>query len=228
MQRLQLFLLTLGQLLIPLIVPNGLLHRFNIRFFRDITDIFCDKFLDIYNGAEGDSLLHHPHDLLIVNIPLCQKICPILLLGIIELSSDTVCLQERTKVRKVDGLPLANKAVFRQWSVVKKKMFSTAPIAPAVEHNSRNKGLTLHIIPKFAGNEAGKIFSSSGVWIIFIHIRPQVSLQRPLRFFIGCLIEVAGIRFSQKNNLECINYGGFASSILSSQKIDIVHFDEFF
>ena len=48
----KLFFLPLSQLLMPLICPDVFLHGFNIRLLRDVTDVLCDKFLNIHNWTE--------------------------------------------------------------------------------------------------------------------------------------------------------------------------------
>ena len=111
LQSLQLFLLALCQLLVTLIIPDILLHGLNIRLLRDIADVLCNKFLNVYNGTKGDRLLHHPHDLLVVDIPLGQQVFLVLLVGIVKLPPHTILFQKHTKSRDINGLTLANKAV---------------------------------------------------------------------------------------------------------------------
>ena len=60
LQRIQLFLLTLRQQFVPFIIPDVLLHQLNIGLIRNIADVLRNKFLDIHNWPERNSLLHHP------------------------------------------------------------------------------------------------------------------------------------------------------------------------
>ena len=69
LQRGQLFLLLLRQLLVPLVVSDVLLHGFDIRLIRNIADIFGDKLLNIHDRAERHRLFHHAEHLLVVHVP---------------------------------------------------------------------------------------------------------------------------------------------------------------
>jgi len=146
LQRLQLFLLALGQLLVALVIADILLHGRDIRLLRDIADVLCNKPLDIDNGAKGDCLLHHPHDLLVVDIPLGQQVILVLLMGVVKLSPRTIRFQKYTQRRDIHGLALANKAVLRQSSIIEEKAILPASVAPAVEDDAADKLLALHIV----------------------------------------------------------------------------------
>ena len=227
-QSLQFFLLTLCQLLMALVIPDILLHSLDIWLLRDIADILCNKLLDVYNGAKGDGLLHHPHNLLVMDIPLCQQIFLVLLMGIIKFSPRTVLFQKYTKSRNINGLALSYKAVLRQSPIIQEEAVLPASVAPTVEDDAADKLLTLHIIQKFTGNKGGVILPAPGIGVIFVHISPQVSVQCPLRLLIGCLVEVPGVGLTQKDDLKRIDHSGFSCSVFSCQEIDILHFDEFF
>ena len=69
MQSSQLFLLTLYQHFMALIIPDILLHGLDIRLLRYVADVLGNEFLDIHDRAEGYRLFHHSKDLLIVHIP---------------------------------------------------------------------------------------------------------------------------------------------------------------
>ena len=73
-----------------LVVADILLHGLNVWFFWDVADVLGDKFLNVNDGSEGDGLLHHPHDLLVVDIPLGQQIRLVLLVGVIQFCPDAV------------------------------------------------------------------------------------------------------------------------------------------
>ena len=73
-----------------LVVADVLLHGLNVRLFWDVADVLGDKFLDVHDGTKGNCLLHHPHDLLVVDIPLGQQIRLVLLVGVIQFCPDAV------------------------------------------------------------------------------------------------------------------------------------------
>ena len=107
-------------------------------------------------------------------------------------------------------------------------MILTAPVAPAVKDNPAYKRPTFYIVQKFTDDKAGEIFPPPRVWIVLVHVSPQVSIQRPLGLLVSSLIEVARVGFPQENDLKCVDDSGFSSSILSGQKIDLIHFNELF
>ena len=51
-----------------------------------------------------------------------------------------------------------------------------------------------------------ELFSAAGIGVIFIHIRPKITVQRALGLFIGRLVEITGIRFAQQHNLKCVDH----------------------
>ena len=223
----QLFFLPLGQLFMALIVPDILLHRFNIRFIGDVADILGDESLDVHNRAKGHRLFHHPQNLFIVHIPTGQHIQPVLFLAIIHLPIGKILLQVAAQRRNIHGFALFNKAVFRQFSHIDEKAVLPAAIAAAIKHHTGDKTVSLHQILKLAGNVTRKIFSPAGVGVLFVHVRPQVTIQRALGFFVGGLVEVSGVGLPQQHNLQGINHSGFPRTIFSSKKIDVIHRNDF-
>ena len=228
MQSSQLFLLTLCQHFVALVIPDILLHGLNIRLFWYIADVLGNEFLDIHDRAERYRLFHHSQDLLIVHIPPRQHIPAIFLLRVIDLCLSVILLQKPAQRRNLHSLSVFNKTVLRQHSHINEKALLPASITAAIKNDTRDKAAARHIVLKLAGNVAGEIFPSAGIWVILIHIRPQVTIQRALRLFVGSLIKVAGIRFPQQNDLKGINYRGFSRAVFSSQEINIPHLDDFF
>ena len=211
-----------------LIVPDVLLHGLNVRFFRDVADVLCNKLLDVHDGSEGDGLLHHSHDLLIMDIPLGQQIGLVLLVGVIQLSPHPIGFQKSSQSRDIDGLSLTNEAVLRKGTVIEEETVLAAAVAAAVEHDAADKLLHLHIVQKLTGDEGGKVFPPPGSGVVFIHVCPQVSVQSPLGLLIGRLIEVAGVGLTQEHDLKSVDHSGLPRSVLTRQKIDVVHFDQLF
>lgn len=125
------------------------------------------------------------------------RIPAIFLLRVIDLCLSVILLQKTAQRRNLHSLSVFNKTVFRQHSHINEKALLSASITAAIKNDTRDKAAARHIVLKLAGNVAGEIFPSAGIWVIFIHIRPQVTIQRALRLFIGSLIKVAGICFSQ-------------------------------
>ena len=228
MQSSQLFLLTLRQHFVALVIPDILLHGLNIRLFWYIADVLGNEFLDIHDRTERYCLFHHSKDLLIVHIPPRQHIPAIFLLRVIDLCLSVILLQKTAQRRNLHSLSVFNKTVLRQRSHINEKALLPASITAAIKNDTRDKAAARHIVLKLAGNVAGEIFPSAGIWVIFIHIRPQITIQRALRLFVGSLIKVAGTRFPQQNDLKGINYRRFSRAVFSGEKINIPHLDDFF
>ena len=140
-----------------------------------------------------------------MNIPLCKHVAAILFLGIVKFCPCIVLLQKTAKHRKFHRFALFNKAVFRQCPRVNKECITVASITAAVKGNAGYKVAALHLILKFTDNIGGKILTTAGIRAVIIHVGAQVALQCSLRFFVGCLIKIAGIRLSQQHNLQCID-----------------------
>ena len=91
-------------------------------------------------------------------------------------------------------------------SYINEKAFLSAAITAAIENNTGDEAGPFHLVLKFAGDIAGKILSAAGIGVIFIHIRPKITVKRALGLFIGRLIEITGIRFAQQHNLKCVDH----------------------
>ena len=77
------------------------------------------------------------------------------------------------------------------------KTVVAAAVAAAVKHHAAHKAASLHIVIELAGDIARKILSAARARIVLVHVGAQITVQRALRLFIGSLIKVAGICFSQ-------------------------------
>ena len=189
-----------------LIIPDILLHGLNIRLIRYVADILRDKFLDIHDRPEGHRFFHHPEDLFIVNVPAGEHIPAIFLLRIIDFRPGIVLLQIAAQCGNLHCLPVLDKAIFRQSAHINEKAFLPAAVTAAIENNTGDEAGSFHLILEFAGDVAGEIFSAAGIWVIFVHIRPKITVQRALGLFIGGLIEIAGACFPQQHNLKCVDH----------------------
>ena len=189
-----------------LIIPDILLHGLNIRLIRYVADILRDKFLDIHDRPEGHRFFHYPEDLFIVNVPAGEHIPAIFLLRIIDFRPGIVLLQIAAQCRNLHCRIIFNKAIFRQSAHINEEAFLPAAVTAAIENNTGDEAGSFHLILEFAGDIAGEIFSAAGIGVIFIHIRPKITVQRALGLFIGGLIEIAGACFPQQHNLKCIDH----------------------
>ena len=197
MQSNQFFLLTLCQHFVALVIPDILLHGLNIRLFWYVADILGNEFLNIHDRTKRYRLFHHSKDLLVVHIPPRKHIPAIFLLRVVDLCLSVILLQKPAQRRNLHSFSVFNKTILRQRSHINEKAILPASITAAIKNDTRDKAAARHIVLKLAGNVAGEIFSSAGIWVILIHIRPQITVQRALRLFVGSLIKVAGICFSQ-------------------------------
>ena len=80
-------------------------------------------------------------------------------------------------------------------------MLNICPVTATVKGNTGYKVGSFYVIQEFAGDEAGEILSFSGIGIVVIHVRSQISIQGTLGFFIGCLIEIPAVGFAEKYDL---------------------------
>lgn len=101
-------------------------------------------------------------------------------------------------------------------------------IAAAVEDHSSNKPGPLCLVLKLTGDIAEKVPPLPGIGRIYVHIRPQISIQRALRLLVGGLVDVAGVGFPQEHNLKRVDDGGFPRAVFPRQKVDIPHLDDLF
>ena len=141
-----------------------------------------------------------------MNIPAGEHIPAIFSLCIVDFGPGVVLLQKEAQCRDLHGLTIFDEAIFRQRTHINKEAFLPAAVAAAIKNDAGDKTGAFRLILKFARNVAGKVLSPAGVRVVFVHIGPQVSVQRALRFLIGRLIEVAGVRFAQQHNLKCIDH----------------------
>ena len=208
LQGRQFFFLLFSQLLMAFIVADILLHSHDIRFFRDIADIFGDKLLNICDRFEGDSLLHHPHDLFVMDIPFGQQIIPVFFLDIVQFTPCAIFLFDiGAEHMDIHSRTFSNKAVFRNHAVIEKESFLPVAVVITIKDDTRDKLLFFDVIPELTGNIAGEILSPPGMRIVFIHVSPQITVQRPLRFFVGSLVKIAGIGLSQQYDLQSVDDG---------------------
>ena len=226
LQRRQLFLLSLCQLFMPLIIPDVLLHQLNIRLFWNITDVLCNKFLNIYDRLERNGLFHHTQCLLIMDVPLCKHIAAVFFLCIIKFYVRIVFLQEAAQIRDFHRFSLLNIAVSRNHACIDEEKVSSAAITAAIKHHSCNKAAALCVVLKFANDVSGEVFSPPGIGVIFIHISAQITVKCSLRLFTCSLIEIARVGLAQKNDLKCINDRGFSGAVFSRQKVDVTYFNK--
>ncbi|MPM28410.1 hypothetical protein SDC9_74932 [bioreactor metagenome] len=222
----KLFLLSPGQVLMPLIIPDVLLHQLDIGFFRDVADVFRDELLNIHDGAERDRLFHHAADLLVVDVPLGKYICAVLFVAVVKNSvGSRQRLQISPQRRDIHSLLLDDKAVLGNCPVISKKTLLAAAIVPAVKYHADNEPLAFQIVPKLTGDIAGKILPAPGFRVLRVHIGTEISVQRPLGALVGGLIEVSGVQFSQQDNLQGIDDRGFSRTIFPRKKVHVVHLD---
>ena len=180
LQRGQLFLLLLRQLLVPLVVADVLLHSFDIRLIRNIADIFGDKLLNIHDWAERHRLFHHAEHLLVVHVPPREHVAAVLPLGIVHLGAGKILLEEFAQVVNIHRLAVLDKAVFRQFSDIDKEMIVLAAVTAAIEHHAAHETIVLHIVLKFTDNIGRKVLASAGIRVILVHIGTQIAVQRAL------------------------------------------------
>ena len=105
--------------------------------------------------------------------------------------------QKTTQSGDLHRLSVLNEAVFRQGTYINKKAFLSAAITAAIENNTCDKASAFHIILKLTRDIAGKILSTAGIGVVFVHIRPKIAVQCALGLFIGSLVKVAGVCFTQ-------------------------------
>ena len=139
-----------------------------------------------------------------MNIPAGEHVPAIFLLRIIDFRFGIVLFQIAAQCGNLHCLPILDKAIFRQSPHVNEKAFLSAAITAAIENNTGDEAGPFHLVLKFAGDIAGKILSAAGIGVIFIHIRPKITVKRALGLFIGRLIEITGCRFAKKIKLICI------------------------
>ena len=180
LQRGQLFLLLLRQLLVPLVVADVLLHGFDIRLIRNIADIFGDKLLNIHDWAERHRLFHHAEHLLVVHVPPREHIAAVLPLGIVHLGAREILLEEFAQIVNIHRLAVLDKAVFRQFSDIDKEMIVLAAVTATIEHHAAHETIVLHIVLKFTDNIGRKVLASAGIRVILVHIGTQIAVQRAL------------------------------------------------
>ena len=140
-----------------------------------------------------------------MDVPLCKHVAAILFLGIVNFCPCIVLLQKTAKCRNLHCLALLNKAIFRQCPRVNKECITVTSIAAAVKGNARHKAAALHLILKFADNIGRKVLTTAGIRAVIIHVGAQIAFQCALRFFVGCLIKIAGICLAQQYDLQCID-----------------------
>ena len=140
-----------------------------------------------------------------MDVPLCKHVAAILFLGIVKFCPCIVLLQKKAKCRNLHCLALLNKAIFRQCPRVNKECITVTSIAAAVKGNARHKAAALHLILKFADNIGRKVLTTAGIRAVIIHVGAQIAFQCALRFFVGCLIKIAGICLAQQYDLQCID-----------------------
>ena len=209
------------------VIPDVLLHGFDIWLVRNIADIFGNKSLDIHNGTERYCLFQHPADLLIVDVPLGQHIGTVLLVAVVHFLVQTVLLfQVDAKTGNIHGLLFIQEAASWDTSVVNKKALLPASVAAAVEDDSGHKVPARLLVQKLTDNIAGKVFTPPGIGGVVVHVGPQVSVQRPLGFLIGSLIEISGVRLAQKDDLQRVDHSGLSRSVFPGQEIDILHLNQ--
>ena len=132
-----------------------------------------------------------------MHIPPRQHIPAIFLLRVIDLCLSVILLQKTAQRRNLHSLSIFNKAVLGQRFHINEKAFLPASVTAAIKNDARDKTVAHYVILELTSNVAGEIFSPAGIRVILIHICPQITVQRALRLFIGSLIKVAGICFSQ-------------------------------
>ena len=228
-QGFQLLLLLLGQPFMVLIVPDGLLHGFNVGLFRDITDIFRDKLPDIHDGPEGYGLFQHPAHLVRMDIPLAQQFLPIPPVGIEQLTVAVGhALEPCPQRRNAHGLSVLHKAVGRNDAVIEKILLTDRAVVAAVEDDARHKIRIRLVVVKFTGNIGRKILAPAGFGAAVVHIGPEITLQRPLGTVVGGLVEVPGAGLTQQHNLQGVDDGGLARAVFAGEKVYVVDFNQLF
>lgn len=223
----ELVLLPLGAALNELVFPDVLLHLRDVQLLLYVTDILGDKLLNVGNRLEGHRLFQHSAHLVSVQIPLGEHIGAVLFLGVKQLSPGAIAaFQILPQGGNVHRQIPDQKAALRNRSGEGEIPLLSAAVAPAVKNDADDKGFGVHVIVELAGDVAGKVLSPPGIGVVGVHIGAKVAVQRALRAFIGRLVEVFGICLSEEDNLQGVNDGGFAGSVLSGQKVDVVHLNE--
>ena len=228
-QGFQLLLLLLGQPFVVLIVPDGLLHGFNIGLFGDITDIFGDKLPDIHNGPEGYRLFQHPAHLVGVDVPLAQQFLPIPPIGVKQLAVAVGhALEPGPQCRNAHSLAVLHKTVVGNDTVIEKILLTDRAVVAAVEDDARHKIRVCLIVVKFTGNIGRKILAPAGFGAAVVHIRPEIALQCPLGTVVGGLVEVPGAGLAQQHNLQGVDDGRLARAVFAGEKVYIIDFNQLF
>ena len=228
-QGFQLLLLLLGQPFVMLIVPDSLLHGFNIGLFGDITDIFGDKLPDIHNGPEGYRLFQHPAHLVGVDVPLAQQFLPIPPIGVKQLAVAVGhALEPGPQCRNAHSLAVLHKTVVGNDTVIEKILLTDRAVVAAVEDDARHKIRVRLVVVKFAGDIGRKILAPAGFGTAVVHIGPEIALQGPLGAVVGGLVEVPGAGLTQQHNLQGVDDRGLARAVFAGEKVDIIDFNQLF
>lgn len=162
-----------------------------------------------------------------MDVPAGQHISAVFLLTVIDFRLGVILLQKTTQGRNFHCFTIFNETIFWQSAYINEKPILLTAITAAIEHNAHHKAATFHLILKLAGNIGGKVLSTARIRIVFVHIRTKITVQCALRFLVGCLIKVAGIRLAQQHNLQSVDYSGFAGAVLACQEVDVTHLNEF-
>ena len=228
-QLFQLFLLTPRKFLMPLIIPDILLHRRNVRAFRNVADVFRDELLNIDNRLKGNRLFQHSENLFPVDVPFCEQIFPVFLMRGVQFAHTSRQIPDvNAQTADVHGNLIDREAMLRNGAVIKEKRVLPTAVGVAVKDNPGDKTAVFDVVVIFASDITAEIPSAPGVRIVPVHIRPEIAVQSALRIFVGGLIEVSRVRLPKQYDLQRVNYGGFPCPGFSGQKIHVVQFNDLF